>query len=89
MEIVRKIEDCGTTSGEPTRRVQIADCGQVPDEDEKPGDEHSEKDENDSDGDGDEGERGEGGDLQRRTPKRSRVTFSSSDSPDTRRDGPD
>ncbi|CAM9895515.1 unnamed protein product, partial [Scytosiphon promiscuus] len=32
MEVVRKIEDCGTTSGEPTKRVQIAECGQIPDE---------------------------------------------------------
>ncbi|CAM9181699.1 unnamed protein product [Discosporangium mesarthrocarpum] len=32
MEIVRQIEDCGTTSGEPVRRVQIGDCGQLEEE---------------------------------------------------------
>lgn len=43
MEIVRKIEDCGTTSGEPTKRVQIAECGQIPDETVDRGEEEQEE----------------------------------------------
>lgn len=80
MEIVRQIEECGTTSGEPTKRVQIAECGQVPDEDE----------ESDKEEQARESEEQEGGDhVRRRVKKRSRVTFSAPDSPDAPRKGSD
>lgn len=88
MEIVRKMEDCGTTSGEPTKRVQISECGQLP--------------EDDDDGDDDVGDEGQGGveakakadvhlsDVRhgpRRGSKRPRVTFSSGDAPEVPRNG--
>ncbi|CAM9147032.1 unnamed protein product [Ectocarpus sp. 4 AP-2014] len=71
MEVVRKIEDCGTTSGEPTKRVQIAECGQVPDE-EKDMEERSANDE----GEEEEEEEASGG------KKRPRVRFAKSDGGD-------
>lgn len=72
MEIVRKIEDCGTTSGEPTKRVQIAECGQVPDEDET---KQTDKGEDEEEHEGEEGEDGE----RQRGGKRRRVRFAGGD----------
>lgn len=78
MEVVRKIEDCGTTSGEPTRRVQIAECGQIPDQDdglrEKGSDQDSGGENEKDDGGEDEEEDGD-----RRGKKRQRVRFARSD----------
>lgn len=67
LEIVRKIEDCGTTSGEPTKRVQIAECGQIPNKDET-----KQTDEDEEEHEGEDGERQRGG-------KRQRVRFAESD----------
>lgn len=71
MEVVRKVEDCGTTSGEPTKTVQIAECGQIPDETK------AEEDESDQEGEEEEEEGDDEG--ERRGKKRPRVRFAKSD----------
>lgn len=76
------IEDCGSTSGEPTKRVQIAECGQIPDEGEKAEEEEEEEGKgekqkaNDLEEEEEEEEEQEGG---RRGKKRPRVRFAKSD----------
>lgn len=88
MEVVRMIEDCGTTSGEPTKRVQIAECGQIPDESEKNEEEDGEEEEEEEEEEerrkrkaGDEQEGEEEGEREggRREKKRTRVRFAKSD----------
>lgn len=70
MEVVRQIGDCGTTSGEPTKRVQIAECGQIRDE--------SEKEASDRDDEAEEEEEEEEDEEKLRGPKRPRVRFAKS-----------
>ena len=71
MEVVRKIEGCGTTSGEPTKRVQIAECGQIRDEDKEKNVDEDEIEREEDEGEAD-GERRRGG-------KRPRVRFAKND----------
>ncbi|CAM9405857.1 unnamed protein product [Pylaiella littoralis] len=85
MEVVRKIEDCGTTSGEPTKRVQIAECGQIRDDDDKgdKGEEGEEEEEDDSRRDRGEEEKEEEEEEEEeegggRRKKRQRVRFAKS-----------
>lgn len=73
MEIVRQIEDCGTSSGEPTRRVQIAECGQIPDEQDRENGDETDGSEHKRSNSQEENDERDGGGEHRR--KRARVRF--------------
>ncbi|CAM9261816.1 unnamed protein product [Sphacelaria rigidula] len=73
MEIVRQIEDCGTSSGEPTRRVQIAECGQIQDEQDRENGDETDGSEHSKSNSQDDNNKQDGGGEHRR--KRARVRF--------------